>query len=377
MLFPAAIKENSEDNFHANATPQAAKAGGSFLHVSGLLFLAFFHSFLLLSLSGCGRSADRVVVYCAHDREFADAILREFAQRSGLEVIPRYDSEANKAVGLYEDLVREADRPRCDVHWNNEILATIRLQNQGVYQPYASPASVPYPALYKADDHTWTAFAARARVLLVNTDKVKKGEHPKSIEDLTDPRWRGQVVMAKPQFGTTATHAACLFQSWGEKKAGHFFQKLRENDLRILPGNKKVAEAVGRGQYSLGLTDTDDAAAELEAGNPVAIVFLDREAAPDSGLGTLFIPNTVGLIKNCPNPEGGRRLIDFLLSEEVERKLARSKSKQIPLNPQVKEALPEGFETPHTVQPMRVDFREAAAGWEKSQRSMLKILSGL
>src|SRR6266446_4804900 len=83
-----------------------------------------FLCLLACAAAGCGGSAkNRVVVYCAHDREFAEEILEDFHRASGLEVVPRYDTEANKAVGLYEDLIREAGRPRCDVHWNNEILA--------------------------------------------------------------------------------------------------------------------------------------------------------------------------------------------------------------------------------------------------------------
>lgn len=328
----------------------------------------------LFLLAGCGSPRERVVVYCAHDREFADEILAEFTRRTGTEVLPRYDTEANKAVGLYEDLVREAGHPRCDVHWNNEILATIRLQQQGIYEPYASPAAEPFPPEFKADDHTWTAFAARARVLLVNTDKVKKDDAPRSILDLVEPRWRGQVALAKPQFGTTATHAACLFATWGETKATEFFEKLRGNDVRLLPGNKHVAVAVGRGQIALGLTDTDDAMAEVAAGQPVAVIFLDRDATSASKMGTLFIPNTVALIKNGPNPTAGRKLVDYLLSAEVETRLAESASKQIPLNPNVKARLPAQIETPHTVRAFAVDFAAAANGWARTQKLLLGAL---
>src|SRR5262245_20515306 len=120
-------------------------------------------------MSGCGSSSPRVVLYCAQDREFAEAILDDFTRGSGVAVTPRFDTEANKSVSLYQDLVREARRPRCDVHWNNEILATIRLQRQGLLEPYRSPSAEPFPDVWKAKDGTWTAFAARARVLIVNT----------------------------------------------------------------------------------------------------------------------------------------------------------------------------------------------------------------
>ncbi len=329
---------------------------------------------LLFFLAGCSSvdPSTRVVVYCAHDREFAEDILREFAKRSGLEVVPRYDTEANKSVGLYEDLLREARRPRCDVHWNNEILNTIRLQRQGLLEAYDSPAAAPFPASYRASDRTWTAFAARARVLLVNTKLLARDNWPASLLDLTKPQYRGQAAMAKPQFGTTATQAAALFQLWGPAKAQDFFQQLRNNGLQLVAGNKQVAVGVGTGQFALGLTDTDDAMAELDAGRPVAIIFPDRDAAADSDLGTLFIPNTVAIIKGCPNLPGARLLVDYLLSPEVEAKLAAGPSRQIPLNPQVKVDLPASLANPQTARPMPVQFDKAVDCWQAAQAFLVK-----
>jgi iron(III) transport system substrate-binding protein len=181
--------------------------------------------------------------------------------------------------------------------------------------------------------------------------------------DLTAPRWHKRAAMAKPQFGTSATQAACLFQVLGKDKAEAYYRALRDNGVQLVAGNKHVAEGVGRGQFAVGVTDTDDAAEEVEAGRPVAVVFPDR----DGPLGTLFLPNTLAVIRGCPNPEGARQLVDYLLSAEVEEKLARSASKQIPLNPQVKVALPEGFAAPHTIHTMQVDFERAADLWPEVQ----------
>ncbi len=320
---------------------------------------------------GCSHGPE-VTVYCAHDREFAEPILDKFQADTGIHVAVRYDSEANKAVGLYEELVREAPRPRCDVHWNNEILATIRLQQKGILGPNASPAAEPFPPRYQAKDHTWTAFAARARILIVNTDKVKADQMPHGLWDLTKPQWKGRIAMAKPLFGTTATQAACLFQVWGAAEAEDFYRKLHANGVELVAGNKQVATAVGAGQYAAGLTDTDDAFAEIDAGKPVRIIFPDADAPPDSKRGVLFIPNTVAMIKNCPHPEQAKKLIDYLLSPAVEAALAQSESRQIPLNPEVKMTLPKGLQTPQTVTPLPVDFEQAADTWNASQAFLVK-----
>src|SRR5262245_13372450 len=324
---------------------------------------------------GWGRTVPRVVVYCALDREFAEDILQAFTKQTGLEVVTRYDTEANKSVGLYHDLSREASRPRCDVHWNNEILATIRLQREGVYAPYESPAALPYPAQFKAADHTWTAFAARARVLIVNTRR-NWTEMPSSITDLMKPELKGRVVMAKPLFGTTATHAACLFQAWGDANARDFFEKLKANDVQIVAGNKQVAVEVGAGRYDVGLTDTDDALAEIDQGRPVAMVFPDSEGFfSASVLGTLFIVYKVVMIKGCPNPDGAKKLIDFLLSPVVEAKLAQGESRQIPLNPHVKIEMSKVMQPARSAHPLRVDFNKAADTWENSQKFLKELFA--
>src|SRR5262249_24809504 len=145
----------------------------------------------LVAAMGCGRPQARVVLYCAQDQEFADQVLGEFTRRTGLKVDPKFDTEADKSVSLYVELVNEKARPRCDVHWNNEILSTIRLQRQGLLEPYRSPSAAPYPASAKARDATWHAFAARARILIVNTNLVKEADRPRSLLDLVDARWKG------------------------------------------------------------------------------------------------------------------------------------------------------------------------------------------
>lgn len=318
-------------------------------------------------LAGCSQPNNRLVLYCAQDQEFAELVLGTFTERTGLRVDPKFDTEADKSVSLYLELVQEKQRPRCDVHWNNEILSTIRLQHQGLLEPYESPSAESYPDSTRAADHTWQAFAARARILLVNTERLAEANWPRSLLDLADERWKGKIAMAKPQFGTSATQAACLFEVLGSEKARQFYRNCRTNQVHIEPGNKQVAEKVGQGEYVFGVTDTDDAMVEVESGRPVAIIFPDGDRPQADRMGTLVIPNTLAVIKNSPNPAGARRLVDYLLSAEVEGKLAQAASHQIPLNPKVAAKLPPQLEPVRTVKRMAVDFARAAQLWDETQ----------
>jgi iron(III) transport system substrate-binding protein len=300
-----------------------------------------------------------VIVYAALDAEFSRPIFSDFTEETGIAVRPKFDAESTKTVGLTQLILQERKRPRCDVFWNNEILNTLRLQRQGLLEVYRPKIAGQYPEAFRSPQGTWHGFAARARVLVVNTELLSEPEWPRSIRDLADPKWRGRCGIAKPLAGTTATHAACLFAHWGDEEAKKFFRALKANDVSVLSGNKQVATWVSGGQLSFGLTDTDDAIIEKEKGLPVEIVYPDQE---QGGLGTLFIPNTLAIIQGGPNPESARRLVEYLLSPEVEAKLAAGRSAQIPLNPNVKAKV--RVQTPQTVKPMQVDFQQAAEKWD-------------
>jgi iron(III) transport system substrate-binding protein len=201
----------------------------------------------------------------------------------------------------------------------------------------------------------------------VNTKLVPEAERPRSLLDLTSPVWKDRAAMAKPEFGTSATQAACLFEVLGSEAAKEFYRGLHKNGIHIVPGNKQVAEGVGKGDFAVGITDTDDAMEEVEAGHPVVIIFPDGDHPKIERMGTLFIPNTVAIIRGCPNPGGAQKLIDYLLSAEVEGRLAETASHQIPLNPEVKAQLPKEIKRPSEVKVMDVSFERAADMWDDVQ----------
>ncbi len=316
---------------------------------------------------GCQRSTPReqpeVVVYTALDREFSEPVLEQFTRQTGIRVRAVYDTESTKTVALANRIRAEARRPRCDVFWNNEILNTIQLKREGLLEAYASPAAADFPPQFRDPEGYWYGLAARARVLIVNTELVPPEQRPRSIFELTQPRWRGRVGIAKPLFGTTASHVAALFAVLGEQRARRFFDALAANEVRVLSGNKACAELVGAGQLAVALTDTDDALIERDLGRPVQIVF------PDQGTdqqGTLVLPNTVAIVKGAPHPQAARVLVDFLLSPQVEQMLARGRSGQIPLSRRCQARSRLGDLS--GLKAMEVDFEQAAARFADAAR---------
>ncbi len=319
----------------------------------------------------------RVVLFCSQDEPFARDLLLTFSREAKLGTQVKFDTEANKSVGLYQEIVLDRDRPRVDVFWNNEIFNMIRLEEQGLLAECPSPFGaddVPVPPQAVSKTGRWIGFGSRARVLVVNTNRLQPDEYPTSLLDLTAERFRGKVVMAKPMHGMSATQAACLFEVLGPEAAKDYYRALKANAIQISPGNKQAAEWAGLGvspgglPVAVGVTDTDDALAEVRAGHPVKLIFPDGSGEPRvPRMGTLFVPNTVGIIRGGPNPEGARLLVEYLLSPEVETALATGASAQIPVRKALREKLPEVMREAANLRPMAVDFYRAATLWDEAQ----------
>jgi iron(III) transport system substrate-binding protein len=249
------------------------------------------------------------------------------------------------------------------VFWNNEVVHTLRLAREGLLAATPLPTANAFPDWSRDAGDRWHGFAARARVLIVNTQLVSAADMPQSIFDLTHERWRGRVGIAKPLFGTTASHVAVLFSTLGPEKASEYLLALKANGVKVLSGNKACAELVGKGDLAVAFTDTDDALAELDAGRPVRVIFPDQQ--PDQ-IGTLLLPNTLMRIAGSPNPDGAAQLIEYLRSPEVEARLANGPSGQIPLHPQVtarSRVMPDA-----PIRAMAVDFAAAAESFDAAAR---------
>jgi iron(III) transport system substrate-binding protein len=335
--------------------------------IGGLSILVFS------GLMGCiPRSENDVVLYCSTDRQFAEPILNAFERREGHpEVARQFDVENSKTLGLATRILEEKTIPRCDVFWSGEILHTIRLQRAGVLESRNWRLPADWPKAFVASDGAWVALGARARVILVNKNRLpNESDWPQSLGELTAPKWKGECGMAKPLYGTTATHMTTLATLGleGSFKRGGFetwLSQVKANSV-VLGGNKQVATAVASGELSWGLTDTDDALIEIEGGAPVAVVYPDQ--GPDQA-GCLLIPGTVAVIKNGPHRIAAKLLADYLASAETERRLTLGNAAQFALWPNNDKSIAKQAAELKT---MNVDFEKVAENWDETFRLLQK-----
>ena len=299
----------------------------------------------LIAAAGCrsrtsesetGPSNMTVTAYVSEDQVFSEPILRDFERDTGIRVRAVYDTEEAKSTGVMNRLMAEKGNPQADVYWANEPIRAEVLKQQGISTPYRSPNAEGIPAHFRDPEEHWTGFSARARVIVVH-NSIVDGK-PGSFRDYTNPMYRGKAVIANPLFGTTTAYVAALFTLLSEEKAREFMDGLKKNNIKVSSSNGESTDLVGSGEFKFSLVDSDDAFSRMKQGKPISIVYPDQRA---SDIGCMIIPNAVILIKGGPNAAAGKRLIDYLLSKETERKLAFSDAAQIPLH--------TGVETPPQV----------------------------
>src|SRR6266403_1985806 len=331
--------------------------------------IGFFAILALIAiLTSCrATSSKTVVIYVSEDQVFSEPILKDFERDTGIAVKSVFDTEESKSTGVMNRLIAEKDNPQADVYWANEPVRADALKQRGVSTPYVSGSAEGIADQFKDPDHYWTGFSARARVLLVNARSTIK---PAGIMAYTEPSAKGRTAIANPLFGTTTDYVAALFTIWGDDRAKTFMNDIKNNGVKMTTSNGESTDFVATGQVDFSLVDTDDAVNTKKQGKPVEIVYPDQEP---NGLGALILPNAVALIKGGPHAENGKRLIDYLLSNETERKLAFADCAQIPLH--------AGVDTPpevrriEDIKTMRVGYADLARKMEEIQ-PLLKEWAG-
>ena len=132
---------------------------------------------------------------------------------------------------------------------------------------------------------------------------------PKNWTDLTDPKYKGQLVMADPSY--TAIQLM-IVGTLSRKYGWEFYQKLRANDVMIVQGHQQVSETLTRGERLLAAEGADQYAwVDRKAGHKVQTIF------PADG--TFAISSPTAVIKASPHPNAARAFAEFMIGDAVQK----------------------------------------------------------
>ena len=267
-----------------------------------------------------------LVVYSGRNRPDLTPIYSLFEKLTGtrltVEKVYHHDAETR--------VIAERDDPQADVLLTNSQLALEAVRETGVFEPYRAPVAREYDEWLRAPDYSWLSFTAWPRVAMVNqTVLADPADWPRSLEDLTQPRFRGLVAHAALVEMTTVAQFAALRVARGDSFTEDLIDRLCANGLRVYPSNIKTREALARENLAVAIANSSNVHVFQLEGNPVSEAWLDQE---EGGLGTHVEAHTVALLRGCKHPEEARDFVDFMLSPNVQGILARLFG-ETPVNP--------------------------------------------
>ncbi len=282
----------------------------------------------LLAAVGCERQSStattrasgEVVIYSSIDEPYLRPLMQDFEKQSGITVRIVTDTEATKSAALVERLIAEKDHPQADVYWGNEIFHTINLAEQEIFSPYRPKTAEDVPAKWRGAGDLYTDVGLRARMIACSTRPQYKDLVSKihGLQDLADPAFKGRIAVCHPAFGTASGAISALYLVWGKEKFTTYMNALKANGIKLLGGNSAVADQVAGGLLAAGPTDNDDISNAKADGQQIDGVLPDQGA---DGIGTLLIPGSVALVRNCQHEENAKKLIDFVCQPSTEQNL--------------------------------------------------------
>jgi len=307
----------------------------------------------------CAKDAGKeVTIYSGRSEYLISPILEAFACESGIDVRVRWGNSTDLAVLINE----EGKSTEADVFLSRSPGPVGFLEGNDLLGSVSENVLSLVEEQNHAASGSWIGFSGRKRVLVHNVDQVSPDELPKSVFELTDPKYKNRVAIP----GTNGS-----FEDWftvfrdqhGNETATKWLNDMVENGAKYYPNNRSIVEATGRGEIDMGLVNhyyNYQEAAALGSEHRA-----ENYDFPSDDIGSLLIITAATVLATAKDKEASNELIAYLLTPQAQAYFS-NKTFEYPLakgtkpNPvlPVLEALEIGS----------VDFDSLGGGFEETER---------
>ncbi|GGT29422.1 thiamine ABC transporter substrate-binding protein [Streptomyces chromofuscus] len=286
----------------------------------------------LVTLSACGSeesagSGDsKTVTLVSHDSwVVSKSVIADFEKQSGYQVKVLKDGDAGQAVNK---AILTKDNPQGDVLFGVDNTLLSRALDNGLFQPHEAKDSDLVLPEYRADQEQHRVTAVDTGDICVNYDKAyfseRKLEPPKTLDDLVEPPYKNLLVTenastSSPGLGFLLGTAA----KYGDDGWADYWKKLKANGVKVVDGWEQAYNEEFSGSAGGKKAGGDRPLVVSYASSPPAeVVFADpkpKTAPTGVAEGTCFRQvEYAGLLSNAKNPEGGKALLDFMLTKQFQ-----------------------------------------------------------
>ncbi|WDM14402.1 thiamine ABC transporter substrate-binding protein [Streptomyces lavenduligriseus] len=287
----------------------------------------------LLALSACGTtdsgssSDPKTVTLVSHDSwNVSKSVVKDFEKRSGYKLRVLKDGDAGQAVNK---AILTKDNPQGDVFFGVDNTLLSRALDNGLFQPYEPKGAGSVRPENRVDQDKHRVTPVDTGDICVNYDKAWFSAHklnpPRSFADLAKPAYKNLLVTenaatSSPGLGFLLGSAA----AFGDQGWPAYWKKLKANGVKVVDGWEQAYYQEFSGSSEGRKAGGDRPLVVSYASSPPAEVIYakKRPATAPTGVadGTCFRQTEyAGLLSNAKNPEGGKALLDFLLTREFQQ----------------------------------------------------------
>jgi thiamine transport system substrate-binding protein len=274
--------------------------------------------------AACGSSDDKsdTVVLVTHDSfAVSPAVIKKFEKQTGLSLKILKSGDAGVAIN---QAILTKGKPQGDVFFGVDNTFLSRALDKEVFTSYRASDLDKVDKKFQLDSKNRVTPIDYGDVC-VNFDKSFFGKKalapPATLEDLTKPEYKNQLVVENP--ATSSPGLAFLLASvgkYGTDGYQDYWQKLKANGVEVVDGWEQAYNE----RFSAGAGANGDRSLVVSyASSPVAAVSFSEPQPTESpigvSVGTCFRQiEFAGLLKGAKNSEGGKKLINFLLSPDFQ-----------------------------------------------------------
>ncbi len=215
--------------------------------------------------------------------------------RSGGEaVLQRFLQEVN-AGRVIADVLTISDPPAFNALMQKDQLVAFRPKNWDKVPPEA-----------KEPQGRWIAQRINLAIMGMRTDRGL--EVPTNWTDLTDPKYKGRLVMPDPSFTSIQLMVVAALS---EKYGWRYYEQLKANNVMIVQGHQQVSDALTKGERVLAAEGGDSYFwTDRKAGHPITTIF------PTDG--SFAIPAPTAVIRGAPHANAAKALAEYMIGDKVQ-----------------------------------------------------------
>ncbi|HUP29435.1 MAG TPA: ABC transporter substrate-binding protein [Usitatibacter sp.] len=266
--------------------------------------------FAALAMSIAATASAQTAICYNCPPEWADwgTQLRKIKEKTGVTV-PQDNKNSGQSLA---QLVAEKGSPVADVTYLG-VTFGIQAKKDGVITPYKPAHFDSIPAGLKDPDGSWFTIHSGTLGFMVNVDALKGKPIPKSWKDLAKPEYKGLVGYLDPAsafvgyVGAVAVNQALGGTMDNFDRAIAWFKEIKKNEP-IVPKQTSYARVLS-GEIPI-LLDYDFNAYRAKYKDSANVAFV----IPAEG--TVVVPYVMAMVKNGPNAENAKKVLDFVMSDE-------------------------------------------------------------